>query len=164
MQTKFNIPSPCSEDWNEMTPTDKGAFCDKCAFEVIDFTSMNAIEVRDTLQARAGSKTCAHISKNQLEVVNSDYHLWINQTPSIFRSKFLYACMLTFGMGLFTACSPSPEYIEGEIETPMGMVEEVGMVTNDTLVDDTTSCDVLIDGMMDVTGELEELPGLDESE
>ena len=162
METNFNIPSPCSEDWNEMTPTDKGAFCDKCAFEVIDFTKMDAVEVREVLQARAGSKTCAHISKNQMEVINSDYHHWDNQTHKTFRSKFLYACMIVFGMGLFTACSPSSENIEADHPVGMveevGMVEKVGMIENDPLTDDTTSCDILIDGMMDVTGELEELP------
>lgn len=158
MQTKIQIPTPCSEDWNKMTPTDKGAFCDKCAFEVIDFTSMSSIEIRETLQARSGSKTCAHISKTQLEVVNSDYHLWKNQSSSTFRSKFLYACIMVFGMGLFTACTPNTEYIEGEIEMPVGMVEE------EPLLGDTISCDVLVDGMMDVTGEFEELPELEEPE
>lgn len=31
------INDPCSENWNEMNPTQKGAFCQKYANEVDDF-------------------------------------------------------------------------------------------------------------------------------
>ena len=61
MKTKINIPVPCTEDWNKMTPTDKGAYCDKCAFEVIDFTNQTPEEIKATLKSRMGQKTCGHI-------------------------------------------------------------------------------------------------------
>ncbi len=34
----ISIPEPCQEDWNEMTPTQKGKFCGVCTKEVVDFT------------------------------------------------------------------------------------------------------------------------------
>jgi hypothetical protein len=34
----ISIKEPCHEDWSKMTATEKGAFCQKCALEVIDFT------------------------------------------------------------------------------------------------------------------------------
>jgi hypothetical protein len=35
----ISINEPCHEDWATMTETQKGAFCQKCALEVIDFTA-----------------------------------------------------------------------------------------------------------------------------
>jgi len=167
MKTAFNIPNPCSEDWSKMTPTEKGAYCDKCQFEVIDFTAMEPEEIKATLKAQAGKKTCGHVSKVQLEMVNSDYHLWENQTVSIFRSKFLYACLMVFGFTLFTSCGDGHgnEHDLGEIE-PVGMIEDVGTITEDTIIgdtivfDDSMGCDVIegdiIDGMVDFDlGEIE---------
>lgn len=164
MKTKINIPSPCTEDFSKMSSTEKGAFCDKCAFEVIDFTNHSPEEIKATLKSRMGQKTCGHISKTQMEMVNTDYHLWENQTLKTFRSKFLYACLMVFGFSLFTGCGSSEEDIK------VGMVEEhdvgdidVGMIEEDTTYgvygDDTIQCveptdgcedgDVLLDGMID---------------
>ncbi|UKN01537.1 hypothetical protein K6119_17580 [Paracrocinitomix mangrovi] len=146
---KIQIPTPCSEDWNKMTPTEKGAFCDKCAFEVIDFTNQSPEEIKETLKARSGQRTCGHIAPVQMDMVNSNYHVWENQPVSIFKSKFLYACLIVFGMTLFTGCQDNgPVHDVGEIETiDTGMVEE----------DTTSSCggDDIIDGMIEpVEGEI----------
>lgn len=35
---KVNIPNPCHENWNKMSSTQKGKFCQVCTKEVIDFT------------------------------------------------------------------------------------------------------------------------------
>lgn len=133
MKTTLSIPNPCSEDWSKMTPTEKGAYCDKCQFEVIDFTAMEPEEIKATLKAQAGKKTCGHVSKIQLEMINSDYHLWENQTVSIFRSKFLYACLMVFGFTLFASCGD--RYTD---EQEIGKIEPAGMVEEE-----------LLDGMMD---------------
>ena len=118
---KIVLPKPCSEDWNEMTKTEKGSFCGKCAFEVIDFTTQTNEEVRSTLLANAGKKTCGHISQHQLDTINSDYHLWENQSVVTLKSKFLYACVMVFGLTLFSGC----EYLIPEEERPVGMMDYV---------------------------------------
>ena len=41
----FSIPEPCSENWNEMTSTEKGAFCQKCSNEVHDVSNMSNDEI-----------------------------------------------------------------------------------------------------------------------
>lgn len=155
MKSTIGIPNPCSEDWNKMTPTDKGAYCGKCQFDVIDFTQMTPEDIRDTLKENAGKKTCGHISKTQMEMVNTNYHLWDNQPPKVLRSKFLYACLMVFGMALFTGCETTgPGHEVGDIEMDVGMVEE----------DTTASCDGtancedgdIVDGMMvEDLGEIE---------
>lgn len=35
----INIPKPCDEDWNKMTPKEQGRHCSACNKTVIDFTS-----------------------------------------------------------------------------------------------------------------------------
>lgn len=163
MSTKIHIPTPCSEDWSKMTPTDKGAFCDKCAFEVIDFTNQSPEEIRDTLRERSGQRTCGHISKVQMELVNTNYHHWENQTVKTFRSKFLYACIMVFGMALFTSCdNGGEEHVNGEItvEDPI----DVGtVVEDDVLLGDTISCDMPVDGKIEpMLGEFDEEPIIEE--
>ena len=34
----IRIPEPCHEDWQQMTPTEKGKFCQVCTKEVMDFS------------------------------------------------------------------------------------------------------------------------------
>ncbi len=161
MKSTIGIPNPCSEDWSKMTPTDKGAYCGKCQFDVIDFTNMTPEEIRVTLQLNAGKKTCGHISKTQMDMVNTNYHVWENQAPKVLRSKFLYACLMVFGMSLFTGCeSPDDGHKVGDIEQPVGMIDDVGMIEEDTAAtcDGTAVCDDgdVIDGMMvEDLGEIE---------
>lgn len=134
---KIVIQNPCSEDWNKMTPTEKGAFCKKCNLEVIDFTSKTALEIKSILTDRIGQKTCGHIGRKQLEFANSAFFNWENQAPKILKSKFLYACFLAFGMTLFTGCDH--EQVVGEMETVDGGME---ILTGDTIYSpeiDTTS-------------------------
>lgn len=140
--TRVSIPTPCSEDWSKMTPTDKGAFCNKCSLEVIDFTKKTPEEIRVTLELNLGNKICGHIGKHQLETVNSYFYMWENQSPQILRSKFLYACILVFGMTLFTGCDNQVqgEMINDDIETIDGGIDVE--MTGDTIVsceNDTTN-------------------------
>ncbi|WP_298514559.1 carboxypeptidase-like regulatory domain-containing protein [uncultured Kordia sp.] len=39
------IPEPCHEDWNKMSPTEKGRFCKVCTKEVVDFTAKSDEEI-----------------------------------------------------------------------------------------------------------------------
>jgi hypothetical protein len=65
MKTKITIPEPCNEDWNKMTPTEKGAFCSSCSKEVKDFTNSSDQEILKTIEA-SENQICGHISNHQL--------------------------------------------------------------------------------------------------
>ncbi|MBN4070926.1 T9SS type A sorting domain-containing protein [Crocinitomix catalasitica] len=108
------IETPCHEDWSKMAPSQKGAFCDSCQIDVIDFSTRSKEEVKSILLANEGKHMCGRFSKAQLVELNTDYTAWENQSTSIFQSKFLYACLLVFGMTLFTGCIED-EQIMGEI-------------------------------------------------
>jgi hypothetical protein len=49
------IDQPCSENWNKMTPEEKGRFCGKCQKSVVDFTRMRDHEIVDFLTASSGN-------------------------------------------------------------------------------------------------------------
>jgi CarboxypepD_reg-like domain/Secretion system C-terminal sorting domain len=42
---QLSIPEPCHEQWDNMTPTQQGRYCNACAKEVIDFSNMSDSEV-----------------------------------------------------------------------------------------------------------------------
>ncbi|MBN4072454.1 hypothetical protein JYT74_00300 [Crocinitomix catalasitica] len=144
MKKRYRMPNPCSERWNEMTPTEKGAVCEVCATEVFDFTHQSPEEIKEFLKSRSGIRTCAKVEQSQMDMMNTNYHIWNNQSASVFRSKFLYACLMVFGFTLFTGCGSAEEE-----ELPVGIIGdyedhiEVGMVEADSTyyVEDTLNED-----------------------
>lgn len=62
---QIKIYRPCSENWDEMTPTEKGRFCQKCSKTVIDFTRLSDGEILDIINSQKGDN-CGRFSKDQL--------------------------------------------------------------------------------------------------
>ncbi len=67
-QFKLNIPNPCHEDWNQMTETQKGAFCKACSKEVLDFSKMTDEQLIEQLSQNFNSSgSCGRFNSNQLQ-------------------------------------------------------------------------------------------------
>ncbi|ANE52911.1 T9SS type A sorting domain-containing protein [Flavisolibacter tropicus] len=64
---KFNltIPKPCHENWDQMTPEDKGRFCGSCQKTVVDFTNMSDRELAAFFKKSVGS-VCGRFHQDQL--------------------------------------------------------------------------------------------------
>lgn len=61
----ISIPKPCQENWQTMTPMEKGRFCDSCQKQVFDFTKSSD---REILQKFNSDKNiCGRFLKTQLE-------------------------------------------------------------------------------------------------
>jgi hypothetical protein len=84
----LSIPNPCSENWNKMTPQEKGRFCDTCQKCVVDFTAMTDAAVLDYFNKNNG-KICGRFDKRQLDRV-----LIINDKR--FQKRFNIAASLLF--------------------------------------------------------------------
>lgn len=69
-QLNLNIKTPCSENFNQFTPTPKGGFCRACDKEVIDFTKMNAEAIMTYFKHTSNQKTCGRFNNNQLKTYN----------------------------------------------------------------------------------------------
>jgi hypothetical protein len=63
---KLSIPQPCSQNWDEMSITDKGRFCDSCNKTVIDFTNYSDQQLADFFK-RSKAHTCGKFRNDQLE-------------------------------------------------------------------------------------------------
>lgn len=59
------IDEPCHEDWNKMTPADKGRHCTSCAKIVIDFSIMSDHEIVAYFK-QSKTSTCGHFKAGQL--------------------------------------------------------------------------------------------------
>ena len=65
-QLQLHIPKPCHEDWNQMTPVDKGKFCASCNKQVVDFSLMSDRQVLNYFSTATG-KTCGRFAEDQLQ-------------------------------------------------------------------------------------------------
>ncbi|HEX7906204.1 MAG TPA: hypothetical protein VF487_20160, partial [Chitinophagaceae bacterium] len=63
---QLTIPEPCHENWNKMTPVEKGRFCHSCQKPVIDFSTMSDREVAQYFKQSTGS-VCGRFMQDQLE-------------------------------------------------------------------------------------------------
>lgn len=115
--SSISIPEPCHENWADFTPTQKGAFCGSCQIDVVDFSNKTPDEVKAILKENTGKHMCGRFRKSQLNELNHEFYQWENQSVKTFQSKFLYACLIVFGMTLFTSCDVSEQHFLGEVNT-----------------------------------------------
>ncbi|MFK7782779.1 carboxypeptidase-like regulatory domain-containing protein [Psychroserpens sp.] len=102
MKHQFNldIKTPCSEDFNEFTPTSKGGFCKSCTKEVIDFTSMNSEKIATYFQNKNNLNTCGRFNSEQLK--NYEFQPKRNSKFS-FLGGIGLACLTLFSFGTLQA-------------------------------------------------------------
>ena len=111
----INIPEPCSEDWNEMTPNEKGAFCQKCALDVYDFTNKSASEIREVLTLNMANPVCMRIEPRQLDELNNDFLSWKIQNKKSYQRAWVFTLFVVFGMTLFS-CEEDEEPVVKEYQ------------------------------------------------
>jgi hypothetical protein len=101
---RLHIPVPCHEDWNKMTPDQKGAFCKSCNKSVYDFTAKTEQEVESILIAAKSNEkeVCGRFNNDQLAKL-PDLVIPLNTIPqdlSPFK-RFAIAAFIIFGTTLF---------------------------------------------------------------
>ncbi len=63
---QLSIPTPCHQNWDNMTPTEQGRFCNACAKQVVDFTTMSDGEVLNYFVNKKDNNVCGRTLPNQL--------------------------------------------------------------------------------------------------
>jgi hypothetical protein len=63
---ELQIPEPCHENWQMMTPSERGRFCAACEKTVIDFSQMTDNEVVNYFKKPSQSPTCGRFAASQL--------------------------------------------------------------------------------------------------
>ena len=82
-QLQLSIPEPCHQNWQDMTPTQQGRFCNACAKEVIDFSTMSDSEVLNYFSSLKNEKVCGRAYPDQLDRA-------ITKPKEIKKAKFWY--------------------------------------------------------------------------
>ena len=81
---QINIPEPCHEKWDEMTPTEKGKFCDVCSKEIYDMRQFTNSELANKI--KQNENICGVFNQNQLGV-----DLYANSNSAFSRFGMLFS-------------------------------------------------------------------------
>ena len=125
LYNRISIPVPCHEDWNKMTPDEKGAFCSSCNKSVYDFTKKDAAEVENILLSSKGQEVCGRFTTTQLSP-QPDLHIPLQLLPHglpVFR-RFALAVFLVFGTSLF-GCTDMNGQTLGKVKLEVVKEEEL---------------------------------------
>ncbi len=63
---ELKVPKPCSADWQSMTTSDGGRFCLSCQKQVVDFSTLNAGELKEYFKQYKGN-VCGRFQPQQLK-------------------------------------------------------------------------------------------------
>ena len=96
----ISIPKPCHEDWNKMSPKQKGRFCNSCSKTVIDFTKMNTYQIQDFINENKNSRICGHFKQSQLNSINIHIPSQVLERQQNFHKLFLLALLIVMGTTL----------------------------------------------------------------
>ncbi|MCW3169602.1 hypothetical protein OMO38_13835 [Chryseobacterium sp. 09-1422] len=123
---KVTIPKPCHENWEAMTPNEKGRFCQLCSKNVRDFTNSSDMEIIEDLSGE--SDTCGNFRVDQLNR-NLSYS-FVNSLLT----KFAVGFILTSG-GIVTAQTKTEKSYEIKHDTVnhiKGKITEIPIKTLET--------------------------------
>jgi hypothetical protein len=125
---KLSIPEPCHENWDAMTPADKGRFCASCQKNVVDFTKSSDREVLAYL--KQNHNVCGQFDNSQLDreliIAAEKKRLW----PVV----AAIASLIT--LAPITAVSQTTESTEQTPRMKMGKVMQPPIVTITGMVSD----------------------------
>ncbi|MDR3025973.1 hypothetical protein [Chryseobacterium sp.] len=107
------IPKPCSENWELMSPQEKGRFCDLCNKCVVDFTEKNPQEVEQILEENKDTQICGRFYNHQLgNHINQSQKLKVNflkYIPSSFHNNSVVLSLFSVILFLIGCSKPKAE-------------------------------------------------------
>lgn len=64
---QLTIAEPCHENWEGMTPVEKGKFCGSCQKQVVDFSDMSDRQVAEFFKKPSTGSVCGRFMTDQLD-------------------------------------------------------------------------------------------------
>lgn len=64
---QLTIPKPCHENWDAMTPVEKGRFCGSCQKQVVDFSTMSDRQIAEFFKKPSTGSVCGRFMSDQLD-------------------------------------------------------------------------------------------------
>lgn len=146
MSCHILIPRPCHEDWNAMTPNEKGRHCSSCDKTVVDFTRWALHDVAAYLQKYRSYKVCGRFHNSQLgEEVPYDHEQWVSQvgrTPMSWLQKTALIFLFAFGV-LASGCGDTgnkDSIVDGRTTGEIQLDEPPLLMGKITMPDSLRSC------------------------
>ncbi|MBA2612673.1 MAG: hypothetical protein H0U95_11915 [Bacteroidetes bacterium] len=108
---KISINEPCHENWDKMTPNDKGAFCLSCQKNVVDFSSKTIAQIKDFFKKKnANESVCGRFDESQLDALTFDDFFNEFMTWRVVKKAALIVFFI-FGLSLFAGAQTKPKDI-----------------------------------------------------
>ncbi|HEY9261766.1 hypothetical protein [Chitinophaga sp.] len=124
----LSVPTPCYENWSQMTRTAAGRHCSSCNKTVVDFSILSDAAIVAVINNSKGP-VCGRFSDDQLD------RKILSAVPA--RNRFVPAMVLTAGLAAGVATTVQAEK---NISAPIVQTERVpASSAGSTLLKDTTS-------------------------
>ena len=85
----LHINKPCSQDWDNMTHTDKGKYCNNCQKTVFDFTNATDNEIIKHIDKIKDEEFCGKFQEQQL-------NRWLEKSTIRKSNHTLYELLISF--------------------------------------------------------------------
>lgn len=109
---KISINEPCHENWDKMTPNDKGAFCLSCQKNVVDFSNKSINQIKDFFRKKTSSESvCGRFDEHQLDELTFD-DFFTSFRSWKFVQKAALVVFFVFGLSLFGCAQSHPDIQE----------------------------------------------------
>jgi hypothetical protein len=106
---KISINEPCHENWDKMTPNDKGAFCLSCQKNVVDFSNKTINEIKDFFRKKTDPEiVCGRFNERQLDALTFD-DFFNNFVKWKYFQKAALIVFFVFGLSLFGCAQSHPD-------------------------------------------------------
>ena len=109
---KVNIPNPCTEKYDNMSPTELGRLCKVCNTEVVDFTNWETKDIVEYIQ-NSNQKVCGKLKLSQIENKrNLRFNSWLKAAGII--------SLLSFSKPIFSQTTKQNEIIiSGKVKSAL---------------------------------------------
>jgi hypothetical protein len=116
MDTKYRIeiPKPCHENWDQMTPNATGRFCGSCTKSVVDFTNKTSTEIQHYFAENKGKSICGRLKNEQVQKFDIHIPQTVLNQKMTFSKAFLLVLFVVMGSSLFS-CKNNEGFPLGEV-------------------------------------------------
>src|SRR5690348_11399421 len=105
---QLSVENPCHENWENMSPSQKGRFCGSCQKQVVDFTNMTDAQVAAFFKKPATGSVCGRFMQDQLE---RDFEIPRKRIPWI---KYFFTVALPAFLVSRTVAQETKSTIKGD--------------------------------------------------
>ncbi|MFK7814460.1 MAG: carboxypeptidase-like regulatory domain-containing protein [Maribacter sp.] len=123
---RISVKKPCSEKFENFTPTAAGGFCDSCQKEVIDFTAMTSDELINHFSNTSG-QTCGRFKNSQLKT----YEPMMSHNSN---RSFVSRGIAVLSFSLLALCALSEVHAQGDVSVNSRINTEINFIMGAPIV------------------------------